>query len=192
MTVRASAMIVQGVETRDANGNIHQPFPPRPSEGIGDDHRTAPQAGEQTARRGIRIIGQNGREIALDVRLIDTRVGADQTMPRLGDYYTAIHFDDASRLRKDQFDQASILLPFGRPGSSQRRRVNLAQIHHGPFRFRGDLLRHGKHHPAIHGLPFCGRGLTDQCCEVIARPHFGQRREGYDFDAHAARRKDET
>ena len=38
MKIRSPAMIVQGIEARDANGYVHQSFAPWTAESIGDDH----------------------------------------------------------------------------------------------------------------------------------------------------------
>ncbi len=86
---------------------------------------------------------------AFDIGLIDTGVGANETMLRFRDDDAAIHFDDAARLSQDQFDEAWVLPPFLSPGSSDRRRLNLAQIDNRAFGFGNDLLRYGHHNGLI-------------------------------------------
>src|SRR5258705_7742161 len=130
--------------------------------------------------------------LSLDVRLIDACIGTNETGQRLCDQEAAFHFDDAPGLSQNQFDKARILSPLDRPGSSECGRLEFAQINHSAFGFGDDFLRHGKHDRGIDGQSFLRGGPADQGGEVVAAPYFGQRRKFYDFDAHAARKKDET
>ncbi len=83
IAIRTTAMIVQRIETGDADGDVHQAFPPGTAECVGDDHSPASETRAELAGGGVGITGQNGCEIvARDVRLIDTRMGANETVPR--------------------------------------------------------------------------------------------------------------
>ena len=63
-------MVLERFQTCDPNGNVDEPFPPRPAECVGDDHCAATEPFPQTLGRGVRIRGQNQCEVvAARIRL---------------------------------------------------------------------------------------------------------------------------
>src|ERR1700722_12403325 len=109
-------------------------------------------------------------------------------MLRFRDDDAAIHLHDAARLSQDQLDQARVFLPLAGPGLGQRRRLHPAQIDESAFGLGNNFLGYGQYNSLVD----FGASVTDERCDIVARPHFGQRRQGSYFEAHAVRRKDET
>src|SRR5437867_11955267 len=105
MRVLFAAEIDEGRDACDSDCGIEQPFTPNAAERVRYDHTTS----QLTGKFICRIIGILGEErhgfAALDVRLVDTGVCANETMPRFADQHFAAHPDDASRFTKNDFDQ---------------------------------------------------------------------------------------
>ena len=87
-----------------------QALPPRPPEGVGDDHRDldaelVARGVAQCARRGVGVDRQQrDQALAADVRGVDAGVGADEAVVRLGDEHARTLADDAGRLPEHSLD----------------------------------------------------------------------------------------
>ena len=73
------------LKAREADGDVAQPFAPRPAERVGDDDgqlvpRQLAQPVPDPARRAIRVLRQEARGVRIGVGLIHAGVGAHPSM----------------------------------------------------------------------------------------------------------------
>ncbi len=162
-------------QRRDAgrsDGDVGQPVPPRPAEGVTDDHGDLhpEQLGQPHAQRpgrGVRVDGQQDQLVAGHVGGVDAGRGDHPAVPRLDDLQRAAPGDRADRLGVDRLlpDDLAVL------AGSDPHQVALDLGH--------DLRGHDQH-VAVRQP---GGGTGDRPGEVVARPELGQPRDTDDRDA---------
>ena len=174
------ALAEVALERRDAahaDRDVRQALAPRPAERVGDDDghvsaRALPQALAQRPRGAVRILGQQRDRIAVHVRLIDARVGADPAVVRLGDEDAAVHPHDATRLPQDDLDQARIAVEMPRHRERRWRRRHVGEPDEPAFGLRDDLLADHDHVAGDERCALPRGGIDDECCDVVAGPDF--------------------
>src|SRR5229473_2715383 len=114
MRVATAAIVMQSFHAGHANGNLGEPFAPRPAESVSDDHgdgkvQSFLELCVDFCRRTVGIFRQQESVTApVHVGDIHSTVGADQAVASLCDQDAAFAANDATALGDGQFDDASV------------------------------------------------------------------------------------
>jgi len=146
MGIAISTIIMQGLHTGDANGNFSEAFAPGAPKTISDDdgdRKAQPffQVAMKLRRGPVRIFGQQKRvAAAIDVRSVDSAVGADQAMTRFGDQNSALAPHDPLALRQSHLGYARVELVTPCPRAGSAGGLDLFQGNKLAFSFGDDFV----------------------------------------------------
>ena len=89
------------------DGHVGDAAPPRPAEGVGDDHADVDaegvlEPGPDAPGRAVRVVGQQRGRPVRHVGQVDAGVGADEAVAGLADHQVAAAAQDADRLLAHQ------------------------------------------------------------------------------------------
>ena len=125
----------------------------------------------QTACRQIGILRQQQGAFTagvVDVRLVDTRIGADDTQAVAHDDYAGGRTHHCGGFTQDQFHQAGVLVDLPGETDCGFRRIDIVQQYLPPFRFGDDFLGKNQDIP-IDGLNTCtAQGFHDHLDKIVA------------------------
>src|SRR5687767_11170043 len=93
--VHLTAVIQQGGDAGDAEGDVCESFPPWSAEGVRDDDGEPAAVGFferrlDLPRRSVRVLGQQDDIAGRHVGVVYPGIGADETVSRLADHHAAL------------------------------------------------------------------------------------------------------
>src|SRR5581483_552158 len=100
--------------------------------------------------RSIRVFGeQQSMAAAVHIRNIDSAVGADQAMARLGDQDAAFSAQNACALLQGELGHAGVELVTSRPSAGRRAWVYLVKLYKLPFGLGNDFVLDDQNVPRL-------------------------------------------
>jgi len=148
MRIAITSIIVQAFQPRYANRNFGEAFPPRPPETISDDNGDVEfqaffQFAMELGRGAVWVLGkQECMTATIDVRSIDSAIGADQALSGFGDQDAALAPHHPLALRQSQFSNASVEIVTPCPRARTCGGLDAIKLNQPAFRFGYDLVLH--------------------------------------------------
>ena len=146
MGIAISTIIMQGLHTGDADRNFGEAFAPRPPKTISDDDRDRKaqpffQFVMELSCGTVRIFWQEKSVAAtIDIRSVDSAVGADQALTRFGDQNSALAPHDSLALCQGHLGYAGVELVTARPRAGSAGGFDLLQGNKLTLRFGDDFV----------------------------------------------------
>ena len=153
MRVAITSIIVQAFQTRYANRNFGEAFPPRAPKAISDENGDVKfqaffQLAMELGRRAVWVFGKQECVMAtVDVRSIDPAIGADQALSGFGDQDAALAPHHPLALRESYFGYPRVEIVTLRPRAGTGRRLDFFEGNKLPLRLGDDFVFHDQDVP---------------------------------------------